>query len=360
MIVKSYGKGITPLCILTSGRLIGYKAGNILIFQNGIIEKSLPIFFGRKERVLGRCRFLFRLFRIGIRTALAIDECNLLLSNGNMVHELNLDSGSLSKGFFCGEGIRPLIITHVKGLTSVEDGVYFGGYLGNRYKEPVHIYKRIAKDQWNIVYTFPQGTVNHVHTIVVDHYRDCLWIFTGDFDKAAAIWKVYDNFKQVEYVAGGKQCYRGCVGFAIPEGILYATDSPFMGNYINLLDPISLTLSNLFPLHGSCIYGEKWKDKYVFSSSVEGDGRTNTWFQFLFGRKKGAGIKDDFVHLYIGNITEGFSEIFKLKKDKMPLYTFQFGVFKFPYGENHTDTLYFQPIATRKLDLNLLALQIKD
>ena len=60
--------------------------------------------------------------------------------------------------------------------------------------------------------------------------------------------------------------------------------------------------------------------------------------------------------MYCGNLGEGFREIFKEKKDIMPYYTFQFGVFKFPYGENDSDTLYFQPVATKKNDLSLLAI----
>ena len=39
----------------------------------------------------------------------------------------------------------------------------------------------------------------------------------------------------------------------------------------------------------------------------------------------------------------------------MPYYIFQFGVFRFPYGVNNTDTLYFQPVATKKNDLSLMA-----
>lgn len=34
-------------------------------------------------------------------------------------------------------------------------------------------------------------------------------------------------------------------------------------------------------------------------------------------------------------------------------FLFQFGAFKFPYGVNKTDTLYFQPIATVQNDLKL-------
>lgn len=56
-----------------------------------------------------------------------------------------------------------------------------------------------------MVYTFPQGVISHVHNIIADPYRQCLWFFTGDFDDAAAIWKVTNGFKKVERVVYGDQ-----------------------------------------------------------------------------------------------------------------------------------------------------------
>lgn len=120
------------------------------------------------------------------------------------------------------------------------------------------------------------------------------------------------------------------------------------------MDPNTYEVKKVMLIAGSCIYGCKWKDNFVFSSTVEGDGRNMTRFYFLFGRKRGSGIKDEFIHLYYGNSYDGFKEIYKEKKDWLPLYTFQFGAFRFPYGENNGDTLYFQPISTIKNDLALM------
>lgn len=351
-------KSISPLCFLPSGRLVCYNHGDVLVLDGEKVEKTISIFQRKKERILGRCHYLYRLLRMGVRAAWALDEQNVLLSIGNMIHELNLDDGSLSDGYFCGEGVRPLIFTQVEGISSVDDGIYFGGYLGNREKKPVSVYKRIAKDMWKVVYTFPQDAINHVHTIVNDPYRDCLWVFTGDFDEASAIWKVTDNFKTVERVCCNDQKYRGCVVFALPEGLLYATDAPFADDFIYLMNPTDYSVKMIAPIDGSCIYGCQLKDKYVFSTTVEGDGRNTSRMEFYFGRKRGAGIKDEYVHMYCGNLQEGFTEIYKEKKDCMPYYTFQFGVFKFPYGMNNTDTLYFQPVATSKNDLKLVSLDI--
>ena len=347
-----------PLCFLPDGRLLCYQNGRVLLLKDAALEQSIRIPVSGKERWLGHSRYLSRLFRFGIRASIALDNEHVLLSRGNVIQELNLETGKLSQGWNCGEGIRPLIFTEVKHIEGFDDGIYFGGYLGNRDKKPVNIYRRTGVDQWDVVYTFPQGAINHVHNVVADPYRQCLWVFTGDFDEAAAIWKVTDGFKKVERVACNDQKYRACVVYALPEGLLYATDTPFADDFIYLLNPKTMEAKEQYPIHGSCIYGCQWKDKYVFSSTVEGDGRHNSRWQFYFGRKRGAGIRDNYVHMYIGNLKEGFKEICKEKKDGMPLYTFQFGVFKFPAGVNNGDTLFFQPLATRENDLRMMGVKV--
>lgn len=106
--------------------------------------------------------------------------------------------------------------------------------------------------------------MEHIHNVIPDPYRKCLWIFSGDFGDNAAIWKVTENFGKVERAFYGDQKYRACVVHALPEGLLYATDSPVDKDFIFLFNPESGELKEIMPIAGSCIYGCKWKDKYVF------------------------------------------------------------------------------------------------
>lgn len=346
-----------PLCVMPNGDILCcHKKELTIISNNGAIRE------GGKLDVVGRTflgnRYLNRLFRTGVRSAIAINDNNVLLAVANKIVEYDIGQRKATIGYTLPQGIRPLVFTEVENIEGFDDGVYFGGYFGNMSKKPVNIYKRTGVDRWEVVYSFSQGAINHVHNVVADPYRQCLWIFTGDFDEASAIWKVTDNFKKVERMVCNDQKYRGCVVYALPEGLLYATDAPFMDDYIYLLNPETMDIKELFHIHGSCIYGCQWKDKYVFSSTVEGDGRNMSRGEFYFGRKRGAGIKDDYVHMYMGNLQAGFKEIYKEKKDCMPFYTFQFGVFKFPAGVNNLDTLYFQPVATKKNDLDLIAMSL--
>lgn len=356
MYISNVAKRTTPLCFLNDGRLLCYHRGKVIVMNGGKVEDSLHLPISLMEKIFGWNRAVFRLLRFGVRVSEPLDDSNAILCIGNTLYEVDVDRGKISPGWYCGEGIRPLFMTTVKDIAGFEDGLYFGGYLMNREKKPVHIYRRIGTDKWDIAYTFSEGAINHVHCIVADIYRQCLWIFTGDFDEAAAIWKVTDNFKKVERIACNDQKFRGCVVHVLPDGLLYATDAPFADNYIYLMNPDTLKTKTLFPLHGSCIYGCQWKDNYVFSSTVESDGRTSGRLRLFYHGNRGVGIKDDFVHLYFGNLSDGFKEIYKEKKDYLS-FLFQFGVFKFPYGVNNSDTLYFQPMATKENDLRLMTIK---
>lgn len=151
---KTIGRDLSPLCFLPSGRLVCYRHGELLIIENRKVTKSFLVFKGRNERIFARCRYLYRLFRMGVRAAWAIDEENLVLSIGNTIYEFDLKSGLMSDGFSCGKGIRPLIFTQVEGVSSVDNGLYFGGYLGNEDKKPVSVYRRVGRDKWVVVFTF--------------------------------------------------------------------------------------------------------------------------------------------------------------------------------------------------------------
>lgn len=354
MEVRSLLRNTTPLCFMPNGNLVCYKNGVLGVLRNKKIEKRCSVPINGMERFLAWSPYAVRFLRFGIRAAIALDNENIVFSRGHALFEVNLQTGELSKGWCCGEGVRPLIFTDLKGIKDFDDGIYFGGYVINMDKKPVNVYKRIDIDKWEVAYSFEKGSINHVHNVVPDPYRNCVWIFTGDFDESAAIWKATNNFQKVERVACNDQKYRGCVVFVLPEGLLYATDAPFAEDYIYLLDPETMKTKEILPIHGSCIYGCKWKNEYVFSSTVEGDGRDESFVGKFFCRKRGAGIKDEFVHLYVGDLSKGFKDVYRGEKDSLPFLLFQFGVFKFPAGDNPSDTLYFQPMATKKNDLDLM------
>jgi len=348
----------TPLCFMPDNSLIYYHRGKVVLLKENKELNVIPVPITKKEWLLGWNLMATRLFRFGARSAIAIDNNHIVINIGNRLHEIDLIARTMTNGWHCGNGIRPLFLSEVTGIKGFNDGIYFGQYWKNDGLNPISIYYRKGVDDWRGVYTFPQGAIKHIHNLIPDPYRQCVWIMTGDFGESAALWKVTDGFNKVEHVVGGDQRWRGCVGFAIPEGLIYATDTPFSNNHIYLFRDNG-AVETLYDISGSCIYGCQWKDKYVFASTVEADGRDETLLKLLFGWKRGVGIKDNYVRIYVGDYTNGFKEVYKERKDTLP-FIFQFGAFRFPAGKNNYNTLYFQPVATQKNDLRLMALSINE
>ena len=345
-----------PLCFLPNGLLVCYSCGNIILYDDSQIVKEHRVFDSFRERFFARDRILSRALRFGVRSGYALDNNTVLLSISNIIYEYDLNKQKLSKGFSLKERIRPLAFTEIAGINSFHDGIVFGGYLVNYEKKPVHIYRRKKQDEWDIVYSFKEGEVNHVHNIIPDPYSNCLWILTGDFGDAAAIWKATDDFRLVERVKSGSQEFRSCVAFATSQGLIYATDSPNDQNNIYLLDNQG-HLNIITSLVGSCIYGCKWKDQYVFSTAVEPDSMVKrSRIVGLLNREKGPGIQDDYAHIYMGNIDYGFQDIYREKKDFFP-YSIQLGAIMFPSGNNTTNKLFFYPVATKN-DSSLMFLSL--
>lgn len=353
---------ITPFLFLNDTRLLGYKTGFIYCFDSdiSILINKTSLFTNFKERFLHRFPIIRKLLRLGVRTSIQIDSKTVLLYINKKVYEFNITTNKLSKGYEPDAGVRPLYFSKIEeDVNGFDNQVVFGGYLVNSLKKEVHIYRRIDVDIWQVIYTFNKGEINHIHNIIPDKYNDCVWIFTGDFDNSAAIFKASDNFNSIERVVYNNQIYRSCIGFPTKEGLIYATDSPYYENSIRILrrKEDNWISEKICDIEGSSIYGCRYKDKFVFSTTVEPDGRDSSLKKLMLNKKRGVGIKDNFTHIYIGNYKDNFKDIFKLEKDIWP-YIFQFGTIKFPSGENNSDYLVFEPIATKKYDQKLVKLKI--
>jgi len=340
---------------------LAYCFGNLYVVDLNLFQvtKKCAVNLGYKEKYFSRIKLLYRFLRLGIRSTIQINQEIIVLLANKRFYELNLQNMKLKAGFIPKSGINTLNISVLKGISGFDDMVVFGGYFSNPKKNPVHIYKRIDLDTWEIVFSFPMGKINHIHNIVPDADNSCVWIFTGDFDESAAIWQARDNFGDVECIVSFDQIYRGCVAFPLNKGVLYATDSPFAQNSIRFLynDGNGWVSVHVANINGSCIYGCMIKNKYVFSTVVEPDGRDEDLLKLIFGWKRGNGIKDSFAYIYIGDMDDGFKEIYKAKKDKFS-FIFQFGALKFPSGVNNTDYILTEHIATKKYDCSTVAILV--
>lgn len=349
-----------PLLYLNDGFLLAYKKSILYIVDpdSNYIIKKYVLHLGWKEKYLSRIKILHRTLRLGIRNSIQIDDSTVLFFVNKRFYEVNLLTGIIKKGFVPPEGMRALNISEVKGVKGFEDSFLFGAYINPFKKKEVPIYRRVSTTEWQKVFTFSADDVNHVHNIIPDRNNKCLWILTGDFGDAAAIWIASDNFRIVHRVISGNQEARACEAFILDGKLIYATDSPFSSNSIRVLEKIDEKWQSrkLLDISGSCIYGCQWNKKLVFSTAVEPNGQ-EVGRLALFSRKRGKGIFDQYCHIYIGDLENSFKDVYSVEKDNWPYPLCQFGTLQFPSGVNNTKKLLVYHMATKQHDCKTITLE---
>lgn len=350
------------LCIDRRGALT-YHAGALYWHKNcaqkkeKIVELNKSIF----QRLAVRNRLYERLFRMEPRFAVPYNDNSFLISWNGALYLINITEKKIHKMFDYRAGMNnPLSIVSVNNLKGFTSGYYFGDYWGNTKKESVGIY-HFQNEIVKKVFSFPCGSVKHVHGISIDQISERMIICTGDSDEESVIWEAYDNFRTVRPIIGGSQEFRTCMAYRISQGILYATDTPLVDNAIYIYSESERKNKKIINLPGPCIYSMILRqndnnDLFAFATCVEPDSTLPRW-KYLITNRRGVGVKSYMTKLIIGNPDQGFSEIFSLKKDRWPMLLFQFGNIGFPYQADFQE-IYLTPISTKKYDGKTLSLYL--
>ena len=232
-------------------------------------------------------------------------------------------------------GTRPLHLTAIPSGT-----VFWGEYFDNASRDEVHVYASTdAGATWSVAYTFPKGTIRHVHNIVHDPWGKCLWLLTGDYGDECRIVRASYDFRQIDTVLQGNQQARAVAGVPAESGLYFSSDTPLEANYIYHLARQELDrpgkLSQLAPISSSSIYGCRVGHDIFFSTMVEPSKRNPDRFVRIFGSRGGS----------------DWRPLLAWQKDRWPMRLFQYGNAFLPDGENNTPYLAVTTIAVKSEDM---------
>ncbi len=183
-------------------------------------------------------------------------------------------------------------------------------------------------------YTFPKGSIRHVHNIVHDPWENCLWVLTGDYGNECRILRASCDFSRVDTVLQGNQQARAVALVPTEDGLYFSSDTPLEANFIYRLDRIG-TLSQLAPISSSSIYGCRVGDRVFFSTMVE-PSEVN---------------RDQDVRIYAGNLSKGWQPLLSWRKDRWPMSLFQYGNASLPDGTNMSNFLAVTTVAVEADDM---------
>lgn len=311
------------------------------------LVSKLPV--GKKTSLLSQLRVLSRLKRLEPKCAGRLSETEFVVSLLRSIWLIDVQKKTCVKLCDNPEGFSEVI-----NFCSTLDGVYWGDYGRNTEHKELKIYKLGTDRQISVFHTFKAGCVRHIHNIVKD--EEGFVLFVGDNEEQAGIYRVNQDWMEVNPWKTGQQKYRAVVGFPYKGGVLYATDSVETENHIRLITAEGEE-KKLAPLNGSCIYGCETKDYYMFSTTVEpheGGG-----IKALFFEKLGGGIKSrDVTVVAVAKKDLSIRQVAKYRKDGWPMKLFQYGRCIFAGGLQGSNEVWCSPVACKKYDGKSIRIEI--
>lgn len=292
--------------------------------------------------IAARFRMLSRLLRAEVYFFKTLNNGQQLCIAKKGIFRLNGKTGHFEKCFPIVRGTRPMNFGEDERGT-----IYFGEYFNNPSREPVHIYKSDdSGHNWQIAYTFPEGSIRHIHGIHFDKYTNRMWIVTGDLQNECVIGYSDDQFRSMVEVFRGGQDVRACKLLFFEDEVVYGTDSETAQNYIKAFDRTGLKIRDIFEVQGSVINAVKIGNNCFFNTTVE-PSQLNT---------------DQNSYQWVYNLETGRYEVIKnYLKDRWDHRYFQFGQCLFPeYKAEHSDMLYFYGCALKGIDGHSVGLKLSD
>jgi hypothetical protein len=347
--VEKMIKGYKPLCYVDN-RLLLSSGYDLYLSKNDLSDvtylTSIPT--TTKQKVYSKFRFLSRIFRVGINFSLNLGDGTVLILCRSDVWILNYKTGVIKLDFTIPNSRTALYMTLLN--DSLGKRVAFGEYFKNLDKKPVNIWvKNLGSNNesdWSVIYTFDAGQINHVHNIV--QTTSDIYVLTGDFDNSAAIYKMLNN--NLIKIVGGNQSYRSCWLTEKNNKLIYATDSQFEANNVNVLDIDGLNMTTISPIEGSSIYYSETENGLFFSSTVEPGELSGNYVKDVLSYDRGEGILSDRAFIYLLGRDLKVSEILVGDKDFYPSRLGQFGTFTFPSGIRDDDDLICFGVGLKKFD----------
>jgi hypothetical protein len=274
------------------------------------------------KAIAARLRPLQRLLRFQVYNVLRLPDGSLFVTFDRSI-------GVVRNGSFRAlAGVRrPCRVLRAACALAADGSVYFGEYLLNPERGPVHVYRCApGSTEVEIVHSFPAGSVRHVHGIYRDPYTDALWCLSGDRGDECRFTTTADGFRSVDVVGCGDESWRGVSLQFTREHVYYATDAEFERNHLYRLARDGGRRQVLGEIGGPVYY----------SHAVGGD------LFFAVSAELCPGQTDRAATLWHVSDSEPPSRVVSFVKDALPVRYFQAGILNLSRGPGDGAGFYFQ------------------
>lgn len=288
------------------------------------------------QRAIAQLRAGQRLLRFSFYNVVQLPDAGFFLSFGKHAGVMREDGVTPLEGL-----LRPTRILRNAAAVDASGDVYFGEYVPNEERGPVHIYRLPAgTSRVEVAHRFEAGEIRHVHGIYRDPFDGGLWCATGDRPSECRILRSFDGFRTVETIGQGDETWR-CVSMVFtPDAIYYGSDAEFRMNH----------LYRLARAGGRDVLTEVEGPVY-YSTTSGGDLFFGVTAELCPSQTEPAGVV-----WHIGGDGTA-ARVAALRKDPLPVRYFLPGTINFPGGPGVPGDVYFHGVALSGGDAHALRLR---
>jgi hypothetical protein len=314
-----------------NGSLIASRGYDILqskdMGRTWMYSGTVPV--SAQKKVLSRVRFVSRALRAGIHQIKQIHNGKILICCRN---DFFLSDLSLS-GFERIEIQSHFFQLLDNSICVTSDFTYFGEYIPNARRNRVNIFRTRDGETWDIIYSFPQKSIKHVHLLQFDPFSQKIWFSTGDSDAECVLGYSNADFSDCVIVGKNHQNWRSLELLFTSDKIFWGTDDPQNQNWLVSLDRTTQTMQKIARFDGPVYNLKRVSPGYIAVTATEG----------------GRGEWDDRSHLWFSaDLEQGsWKDIKSYQKDRLP-YIFGFG--RLLFGTEMHNSLYISGLALKHVD----------
>lgn len=227
---------------------------------------------------------------------------------------------------------RPCRVLRSACAVDEKENIFFGEYLANAERGEMRVYRyKASGDTLDIAYTFPSGSIKHIHGIYFDKFTNSLFCLTGDDLNECQILQSFDGFQTLSVIGRGDETWRAVSMLFADRYLYYGMDAEFRENHVYKLDRQTGERSSLGEVNGTIFYSKQIGDDRFFTTTAE----------------NAPSQKENAAALWQVDKNDSCRMLVAFEKDRWNKTLFQFGTIHFPYANGLDDALYFHLVGVK-------------
>lgn len=305
--------------------------------DNGEIWKfcnRLPLQY--HKQFLSKNRMVSRLSRMGISQIKQIFEDKLLICC-----DRNMFLSDLSFSHFKRVDI-PIRFFQLldRSICVTPEYIYYGEYFPNVRRKEVNIFRSKDGLDWEVIYSFPERSIKHVHVLQYDAFSNKIWFSTGDANDECVLGFTDLDFQNLTIIGKNSQKWRA-LEFVFSEDCVYwSMDTPLVQSKLLSYNRKSKKVKEMSDFDGP-VYNIKKLDKgFILATATEG----------------GKGEWDNKAHLWYSSNLCDWEDCISYEKDIFPSL---FGFGRLLLCDNMKEKILFSGLGLKEIDNKLLVCKIE-